>query len=271
MSDTQSRLVASSGLAPAYAAVRLRLGLVFTLFAFAAGGWWWTAEQMHGMDGGPWTALGSFGWFLGVWVVMMAAMMFPSIAPTVALYARMTRQRSPMSPVAFTAGYLLTWSAAGVGAFVLAAGATRWAGSALAWGNHGHALAGATLLGAAAYEVSPLKEVCLGKCRSPLGVLLGSWREGPIGGLLMGIRNGLWCLGCCWALMASLFAVGVMNITWMAIIAGFIGLEKALPWRRSATYGIAGALLALGGLLLVAPGAVLWLGVPSGQSMQGMP
>ncbi|GAC1323705.1 MAG: hypothetical protein NVSMB16_16950 [Acidimicrobiales bacterium] len=74
----------------------------------------------------------------------------------------------------------------------------------------------------------------------------------------MGIRNGLWCLGCCWALMASLFAVGVMNITWMAIIAGFIGLEKALPWRRSATYGIA-------------PGAVLWLGVPSGQSMQGMP
>ena len=266
-----ARPVTSSSLRPAYAAVRVRLGLVLTLFALAAAGWWWTAEQMQGMDDGPWTALGSFGWFLSVWVVMMAAMMFPSIAPTVALYARMTRQRSPMSPVAFAAGYLLTWSAAGVAAFVLAAGATWWAGSALAWGHGGHALAGATLLGAAAYELSPLKEVCLGKCRSPLGFLLGSWREGPMGGLRMGTKNGLWCLGCCWALMASLFAVGVMNITWMAIIAGFIGVEKALPWRRSATYGIAVVLLALGLFLIVAPDAFPWLGLPSGRSMQGMP
>lgn len=132
--QAQARAVASSGLRFAYAALRVRLGLVLTLFALAAGGWWWTAERMQGMDDGPWTALGSFGWFLSVWVVMMAAMVFPSIAPTVALYARMTRQRSLMSPVAYTAGYLLTWSAAGIAALMLAAGATRWAGGALAWG-----------------------------------------------------------------------------------------------------------------------------------------
>ncbi len=246
--------------------MRVRLGLVLTLFALAAAGWWSTAEQMQVMHDGPWGALGSFGWFLDVWVVTMAA----SIAPTVALLARMTRQRSPISPMAFTAGYLLTWTAAGVLAFMVAAGATRLADSALAWGHGGHALAGAKLLGAAAYELSKLKEVCLGKCRSPLGFLLGAWREGPIGGLRMGTRNGLWCLGCCGAQVASLFAVGGMNITWMALIAGAIAVEKALPWGRAAC-GIALVLLALGMILLVAPDAVPWLGVPTGQSMPGRP
>jgi len=83
---------AGTGLRPAFAASRAQLGLVVVLFLLAAAGWWWTAGQMRGMDNGPWTGLGTFGWFLGVWVVMMAAMMFPSVAPTVALYSRMSRQ-----------------------------------------------------------------------------------------------------------------------------------------------------------------------------------
>src|SRR5205085_2745298 len=82
--------------------------------ALAAIGWWWTVRQMRGMDEGPWTGLGTLGWFLGIWVVMMAAMMFPSVAPTVALYSRMTRQRSPLSPLLFAAGYLVTWAGAGL-------------------------------------------------------------------------------------------------------------------------------------------------------------
>jgi hypothetical protein len=138
--------VASSGLTPAVAALRLRLGLAITLFALAAVGWWWTAGEMRGMDMGPWTGLGDLGWFVGVWLVMMAAMMLPSVAPTVALYARMTRRRSPISPLAFTAGYLLTWTAAGVVAFALADGASWFAGDALAWDNAGRGLAGATLV-----------------------------------------------------------------------------------------------------------------------------
>src|ERR1700755_2581752 len=98
-----------AALAPAFAAARSRLGLVALLFAVAGVGWWSTIDRMRGMDAGPWTGLGTLGWFLGAWVVMMAAMMFPSVAPTVALYSRMTRQRSRLAPVLFTAGYLVPW------------------------------------------------------------------------------------------------------------------------------------------------------------------
>ena len=257
---------AADGLRPAFAAARARLGLVLALFALAGGGWWWTVERMQGMDDGPWSTIGGFGWFLGVWVVMMAAMMFPSIAPTVALYARMTKTRSPLSPVAFTAGYLLTWTAAGVAAFVIAIGATGLAGDSLAWDNAGRPLAGATLIIAAVYELTPLKNVCLGRCHSPLGFLLGSWRDGWQGGLRMGAKHGAWCLGCCWALMGSLFALGVMSVTWMALVAGLIAVEKTLPWRRWTTFGTAAALLVLGVLLLASPDAVPGLTLPGGDS-----
>ena len=94
----------AAGLGPAFAAVRARLGLVALLFALAGLGWWWTIGEMRGMDRGPWTGLGTLGWFVGVWVVMMAAMMFPSVAPTVALFARMARGRSPLSPLLFAGG-----------------------------------------------------------------------------------------------------------------------------------------------------------------------
>src|SRR5690242_4197940 len=151
--------VTGSGLRPAYAAARAHLGTVAVIFALAALGWWWTVVEMRGMDDGPWTALGGFGWFVGVWVVMMAAMMFPSVAPTVALYSRMTRQRSPLSPIGFVAGYLLTWSVAGVAAFAVAAAATRIGGDQLSWSHAGRTIAGVTLLVAAGYELTPLKDV----------------------------------------------------------------------------------------------------------------
>jgi predicted metal-binding membrane protein len=262
--------VAAGGPADAFAAIRVRLGLVLALFVLAGLGWWWTRDQMLGMDGGPWTALGTFGWFLGVWVVMMAAMMFPSVAPTVALYSRMTRTRWPFAPAAFTAGYLLTWAVTGAVAFALADVAGQLSGDALAWEHAGRPLAGTTLLVAAVYELTPLKNVCLGKCRSPLGFLLGSWREGWRGGLRMGAINGAWCVGCCWALMASLFALGVMSITWMAVVAGLIAVEKTLPWRRVATFGTAAVLLVLGVMLLAAPQALPGLTVPAGQPMPTM-
>jgi predicted metal-binding membrane protein len=258
------------GLAPAYAAARTRLGLVALLVALAAVGWWWTAERMQGMDAGPWTALGGFGWFVGAWVVMMGAMMFPSVAPTVALYSKMTEQRSGSLPLLFTAGYLLVWGTVGVGAYLLARAGGWIDGDLLMWDGAGRWVAGTTLLVAAAYELTPLKDVCLGKCRSPLGFLLGAWREGPRGAVEMGAKHGAWCVGCCWALMASLFALGVMSVFWMVVVAVLIAVEKTLPWGRVATYGTAAILLVLGVLLLVAPDAVPALTIPGAGSMDKM-
>jgi predicted metal-binding membrane protein len=263
------RLHTTGELGAAFAAARVRLGLVAALFAVAGLGWWWTAQRMRGMDEGPWTGLGTLGWFLGIWVVMMAAMMFPSVAPTIALYSRMTRKRSPFSPLVFTAGYLLTWAGAGVLAFAVGAVATRIPGDPLAWDHAGRPIAAGTLLVAAAYELTPLKDVCLRRCRSPLGFLLGGWRNGWSGALRMGARNGAWCVGCCWALMASLFALGVMSVVWMAVVAGLIAVQKTVPGRRVATYGTAALLVALGALLLAAPEAIPALTLP-GSRMPSM-
>src|SRR3954465_633241 len=264
---TPERASASAGLAPALAATRARLGLIALLLTLATLSWWWTSDQMSGMDDGSWTGLGTLGWFVGVWVVMMAAMMLPSVAPTVALYSRMTRQRSPLSPLLFTGGYLLVWTGAGVAAFALAAAGGEVGGGVLAWDRAGRWVAGATVIAAAVYELTPLKDVCLGKCRSPLGFLLGSWRDGRRGAVRMGAGHGAWCVGCCWALMASLFALGVMSLAWMAFVAALIAAEKTVPWRRVATYGTALVLLCLGVLLLTAPHAIPALTVPHGRPM----
>ncbi|HZU72984.1 MAG TPA: DUF2182 domain-containing protein [Acidimicrobiales bacterium] len=250
----------------ALAAVRPRLGLVGLLYTLAGIGWWRTVGQMRGMDHGPWSGLGTIWWFLGVWLTMMAAMMLPSVAPTLALYSKMTRRRSPVLPLLFGGGYLLTWAAAGVIAVTVGRIVSAATGSALAWGHLGRVVAGGTLVVAAVYQLTPLKDVCLGRCRSPLGLLLGTWRDGPLGAVEMGVRNGAWCLGCCWALMASLFALGVMSVIWMAVIAGLVAVEKTLPWRRTASYSTAAVLMALGVLILCAPHAIPDLTVPMSHS-----
>jgi predicted metal-binding membrane protein len=259
-----------AGLTPAWAAVRTRVGLVALLVVLAGVGWWLTARWMEGMDGGPWTDLGTFAWFLGVWVVMMAAMMFPSVAPTVALFSRLTKSRSPVLPLAFTSGYLLAWGAVGALAFGFAVGGGHVTSQVLAWDRAGRWVAGATLIVAAVYELTPLKDACLGRCRSPLGFLVGAWRDGRVGAVGMGVRHGAWCIGCCWALMASLFALGVMSLVWMAAVAGLIALEKLVPWRRVAVYGTAVILAVVGVLLLAVPGALPGLTIPGTGSMPGM-
>jgi predicted metal-binding membrane protein len=259
-------------LAEAFAAVRVRLGLIALLVALATLAWWSTADRMSGMNAGPGANLGALGWFLGVWVVMMAAMMFPSLAPTVALYATMTRQRGPDRPLLFAGGYLLVWGAAGLGAYgVLHLGSSLFGGD-LAWHAGGRWFAAGVLVLAALYELTPLKDACLTKCRSPLGFLLGSWRDGRRGALGMGSRHAGWCLGCCWALMAALFALGVMSLTWMAFVAALIALEKTVPWGRAVTWGTAAVLLVLAIAVVVAPHDLPGLVIPSGahNAMQAM-
>ena len=252
-----------------WTAVRARLGIVVLLFALAAVAWWATAARMANMDGGPGTDLGTLGWFIGIWVVMMAAMMFPSVAPTVALYARMKRDRDALAPLVFTTGYLAAWGAAGVAAYGIFRLGRALLGDELMWDSGGRWLAGGTLLVAALYELTPLKNVCLSKCRSPLGHLMGSWRDGRVGALRMGGGHGAWCLGCCWALMAALFALGVMSLAWMAIVAGVIALEKILPYRRVATYGTAAFLVLLAIGVLAFPESVPGLTLPGGMTMMG--
>ena len=244
------------------AAARAERGLVVLLLGAAGLAWWSSVDRMQGMDAGPWTGLGTLGWFLGLWIVMMAAMMLPSAIPTVTLYGSLARERRHLASVLFVAGYLAVWAAAGVVAFALATAGGRLAGGVLAWDRAGRWAAGATLLVAAAYQLTPLKDACLAKCRSPLGFLLGSWRPGVLGGFRLGLSSGAWCAGCCWALMAALFALGVMSIGWTAFVAGLVALEKLLPWRRVATGVTTSLLVALGVLLLAAPGLVPGLTLP---------
>ena len=254
------------GFAQVFAAVRTRLGLVALLFVIAGVAWWATVNQMAGMDAGPGADLGALGWFVGVWVVMMAAMMFPSVAPAVALYSRMTRQRSPARPLLFTAAYLLVWSAVGVLSYGLFELGKNVFGAQLAWDAGGRWLAAGILALAAVYELTPLKNACLARCRSPLGFLLGSWRDGSAGAIEMGSRHAAWCVGCCWALMAALFALGVMSLVWMVVIAALIAAEKTLPWRRPVVWAATAILLVLAVMVAVAPHSVPGLVVPASTS-----
>jgi predicted metal-binding membrane protein len=217
---------------------------------------------MAGMDAGPGTDLGTLAWFIGAWVVMMAAMMLPSVAPTVGIYARMTRGRDPLAPALFVGGYLAVWSAAGIGAYGVFRAGRVLLGDDLHWDGAGRWIAGATLAAAALYELTPLKDMCLSKCRSPVGYLVGAWRGGRAGALRMGAGHGAWCLGCCWALMAALFALGVMSLAWTAVVAALIALEKTLPWKRTATFTTAAILLALAVGVVAAPGDVPGLTLP---------
>jgi predicted metal-binding membrane protein len=231
----------------------IQLGLVGLLLALAAIAWAATDNQMSGMDAGPGTDPGTLGFFLGVWVVMMAAMMFPSIAPMVVMNVRIQegrRDRGQPVPIGatalFVAGYLVTWTAAGLVGYGLFQLGKALTGNAFAWDNAGPYLAGGVILLAAVYQLTPLKDVCLRHCRSPFMFLMTHWRAGRVGALRMGLIHGGWCVGCCWALMAALFALGVMSIGWMAFIAALIAIEKLLPWKAIANRGIAILLLVLG-------------------------
>jgi predicted metal-binding membrane protein len=256
----------------------IRVGLVLGLFVLAALSWAVTDDRMAGMDAGPGTDLGGLGWFLGVWVLMMSAMMFPSIVPMVVMYARVQdgrRRRGEGAPAGatavFIAGYLIVWSAAGLLGYAIVELVRDLDPAFLAWDEAGPYVAGAVIVGAAIYQLTPLKDVCLRHCRSPLAFILNHWHDGWGGALRMGIEHGGYCVGCCWALMAALFALGVMSLGWMALIAALIAAEKLLPWQAVANRGIAVILLVLGVAVAFVPEDVPGLTLPgSEQSAEAM-
>jgi predicted metal-binding membrane protein len=232
---------------------RAQVALLAALLALALAAWLVTNDRMGGMESTPGMGLGGLGFYLTVWVVMMAAMMFPSVAPTVLMYDRLraghrTRGKgaAPDATALFVAGYLCVWTAAGLAAYGLFELVRAIDPPFLAWNEAGRYVAGGVILAAALYQVTPLKLACLVKCRSPLMFLAERWHHGRAGAFELGSRHGAWCLGCCWALMAALFAVGVMSLGWMALVAAFIAAEKLLPWPVAARKTVAVLLLALG-------------------------
>jgi predicted metal-binding membrane protein len=208
----------------------------------------------------------------------MAAMMFPSIAPMVLMYAGLQRgRRAKGMPTdwaatpTFVAGYLLLWGTAGLAGYAVLKLGRQLDGGFFAWDRAGRWTSAGVLAVAAIYEFTPWKHACLRRCRSPLGFLVSEWRDGRTGALRMGVVHGAWCLGCCWALMAGLFALGAMSLPWMVVVAALIALEKLLPWRAAATAGVAAILAALAIGVAVAPARVPGLTVPSDMHGMAMP
>jgi predicted metal-binding membrane protein len=245
-----------------------QVGLVAGLVLVAAAGWVLTVDRMRGMDAGPGTELGTLGWFVGVWVVMMAAMMLPSIAPMVLEHARIEKHEEARrravpagATVAFVAGYLVPWTVGGLLGYAVVEGVRSLDLGFLGWHEAGRYVAAGVILGAALYQLTRLKDVCLGHCREP-AMLLVRRRPGRAGAVLLGIEHGGFCVGCCWALMAALFALGVMSIVWMAFVAALIATEKLLPWKTVANRGIAVLLAVLGIAVAVAPERVPGLTIP---------
>ncbi len=253
----------------------LGLALIAGLISLAALAWVITGRLMRGMDAGPGSDLGSLVFYISAWVVMMAAMMFPSISPMVRTYALVQRSRhtrrglgEPTAAIAaFIAGYLLTWTAFGLAAYATFSFAKAIDLVPFSWDAGGSYLAGAVILASALYQLTPLKDTCLRRCRGPLDFLIERWRNGVSGALQLGLEHGAWCVGCCWALMAALFALGVMSIAWMTLIAVLIAVEKLLPWRRAANQGIAILLAVLGLAVAFIPSSVPELTHPGPAAM----
>jgi predicted metal-binding membrane protein len=222
-----------------------------------------TAMPMMDMGGGQmmamlpeWTLGYSFVIFV-MWAVMMVAMMLPSAAPVTLLVSSVAQKRAAAGGAAhgnttlFVFGYLAVWLA-----FAAAATTLQWAlhragllSERMAVGNV--VFAGSVLVAAGVYQWTPLKEACLRRCRSPLDFLLFHWRDGARGAVASGIGHGLYCLGCCWMLMALLFVGGVMNLVWIAGIALLVLIEKTMPWGRRVSQVTGVVLVTWGAITLV--------------------
>jgi len=206
------------------------VGIAAGLAAIAGLAWfylWGMASMPGGMETG-------IAMTLAMWTVMMAAMMLPSASPAILLYAAMVRKNAERGVALaavwlFVAGYLLAWAGFAVLAALLQA-ALEGTGllapmmlSASPW------LSGALLLAAGAYQFTPLKKLCLSKCREPVHFFITNWHPGPLGALRMGAAHGAYCVGCCWLLMLTGLAVGVMNLAWMALLTVAVAVEQAAP------------------------------------------
>lgn len=250
---------------------RERRLILAILLAVAAAAWAVLLWQANGMDAGMSTDRLTMGMraplFLTVWVVMMVAMMFPAAAPMILMFDRIAagkrlQGRAFVPTWVFVAAYLAVWALFGALLYIAAAGADRLARHTMWIMDHAGQIGGALLVVAGLYQLSPLKNTCLARCRSPLAFIMGEWRDGYAGAVRMGVLHAVYCLGCCWLLFVILFPLGIMNIAAMAVLTVLIYAEKALPGGRRIAQLAAIALVIYGLVAVISP-AVL----PMMQSM----
>ena len=199
--------------------------------------------------------------FISIWIVMMVAMMFPTAAPMILMFSKIytskRQQELPFVPTwVFVSAYLLVWSLCGVVAYPLAVGIEQLAGQSMWLMENAARLGGVVLLLAGLYQLSPLKDICLSKCRTPLQFILSSWHDGYGGAFRMGLEHGAFCLGCCWLLFVILFPLGIMNIAVMALVTALIFAEKALPIGRQISKLAGAGLIVYGALIMFLPAAL---------------
>jgi predicted metal-binding membrane protein len=247
---------------------RLSIGETSTLLVAAAFAWVATVAIARGMGVMPGTMGLAIGAFLGVWTLMMAAMMLPSVTPLASLYARTMRDHRPRRLALLTMGYLVVWAGVGLVAFALAAGGERLAEHAPGWAQ---AAAVGSCFACGVYQLTPVKDRCLQKCRSPLGHLLryASFR-GPLADARVGLHHGAWCVACCWALMLLFVTFGVMSVVAMVVLAAVILAEKLLAPGRWFSSAIGVAALALGVAIWIHPSLAGGLHATTGADMDGM-
>jgi predicted metal-binding membrane protein len=252
--------------------------VLLLLLAVAAAGWAWLLVQAGSVAmamSSPTMALPAPA-FLAMWIIMMVAMMFPTMAPMVLTFhhiqsGKRTRGKAFVSTWLFVAGYMVVWAAAGIAAYLGAVTAEAISARSGLSAAAAVRIGGGLLIATGLYQLTPLKNVCLSKCRSPIGFLMTSWRDGGWGALRMGLDHGSSCLGCCWLLMAILFPLGIMNIAAMALVMLVVFAEKALPWERLAVYSTAAALLAYGVVVLAVPQILpTFVASGTGTAMPGM-
>lgn len=212
--------------------------------------------EMGMVTNAPW-GVGDALFTFTMWTVMMIGMMTPSATPVLMVFAashvRRAERGVPVAVPAFGLGYVAVWAG-----FSAVATLAQWAlhQTALlspAMATTSSYLGATILIAAGVYQLTPLKRACLTHCQTPMGFLMSHWRDGPAGAFRMGWQHGLYCVGCCWALMGVLFAVGVMNLVWVAVLTAFILVEKLGVGGRHVSR-IAGALLICGGVAMVALG-----------------
>jgi predicted metal-binding membrane protein len=237
--------------------LRRQRNVILASLLAVAGACWFLVLRQAGMSQGMGLTMGmTLPLFVLAWVAMMIAMMFPTAAPMIVMFGTVAagkRQRAqPFVPTwVFVSAYLTVWIGFGVVAYAAAAGLGALAMQSTWLMDNAARLGGAVLVAGGLYQLSPLKGLCLTKCRSPLSFLLTSWHDGYRGAFVMGLEHGAYCLGCCWLLFVILFPLGVMNIGAMVGLTLLIFAEKSLPWG-SAIARVAGvALVAYGTVVLV--------------------